>query len=482
MKGSLIFTLLIVISLLAGCISFVGEDDDSNTSNLFVDTDSDGIADKDDAFPEDPAASLDSDMDGYPDNWNPNKNQDDSTSEPKLIIDEFPNDPNEYKDSDGDKVGDNSDVFPNDPNEWSDLDFDGIGDNSDINPNVDLSLEVNIDKFIVNEKVDLLRWAQIYIDLRIGSITERFDNNGKFYKVFLGDERRIDQSLSFDIPDDTTSTSTEIEIIMYDDDFFGADDIVDITEDLSTRKLVIVFDHLSNEVELNDFSEGSKASIWFNIKTSKNVVPPESYSLKYKWRFDSKLRIIDLDIPKQSYENYLSSTVNRIPQNQINPNKAMASFVTYNDKTIEELSNYLDLFAKTENYNQKETADLALSFVQKTIDYTLDNETKGCIEYWKFPVETLVEKQGDCEDTAALYAAIMKNLGYDVALIFYTWKENGENLGHMATGVHLEGNHGSYVSDSNGKRYFYCETTTAGYVVGDLPTDLTASPKSVIVI
>ena len=36
--------------------------------------------------------------------------------------------------SDGDGVGDNSDVFPNNSSEWNDNDDDGVGDNSDIFP------------------------------------------------------------------------------------------------------------------------------------------------------------------------------------------------------------------------------------------------------------------------------------------------------------------------------------------------------------
>jgi hypothetical protein len=49
--------------------------------------------------------------------------------------DAFPNDPNETKDSDNDGLGDNADVFPNDPTETVDTDNDGVGDNSDSDPN-----------------------------------------------------------------------------------------------------------------------------------------------------------------------------------------------------------------------------------------------------------------------------------------------------------------------------------------------------------
>ena len=40
----------------------------------------------------------------------------------------------EWKDTDGDRVGDNSDKFPMNPDEWKDSDLDGVGDNSDYRP------------------------------------------------------------------------------------------------------------------------------------------------------------------------------------------------------------------------------------------------------------------------------------------------------------------------------------------------------------
>jgi len=76
---------------------------------LLVETDGDGVGDDSDAFPTDPAASKDTDDDGYPDEWNPGKTKADSTT--GLELDAFPADPDEWKDSDGDGVGDNSDDF-----------------------------------------------------------------------------------------------------------------------------------------------------------------------------------------------------------------------------------------------------------------------------------------------------------------------------------------------------------------------------------
>ncbi len=53
-----------------------------------TDRDQDGIADTDDDFPDDPAASVDGDRDGAPDGWNPGYGQEDSIT--GLSLDAFP--------------------------------------------------------------------------------------------------------------------------------------------------------------------------------------------------------------------------------------------------------------------------------------------------------------------------------------------------------------------------------------------------------
>jgi hypothetical protein len=65
-----------------------------DTTEPPLDTDSDGISDDSDAFPNDPAASIDSDSDGYPDSWNQGKTQGHSTT--GLTRDEYPQDPTRH--------------------------------------------------------------------------------------------------------------------------------------------------------------------------------------------------------------------------------------------------------------------------------------------------------------------------------------------------------------------------------------------------
>jgi hypothetical protein len=74
-------------------------------------SDNDGVSDSGDAFPLDPADSLDTDLDGIGNNAD--------------------------TDDDGDGVEDALDAFPLNAYEWSDADNDGIGDNADTNDDND---------------------------------------------------------------------------------------------------------------------------------------------------------------------------------------------------------------------------------------------------------------------------------------------------------------------------------------------------------
>ena len=91
------------------------------------DTDSDGISDAKDAFPNDPSETLDTDGDGTGDNADTDDDND-GIADNK---DAFPLDNSETADVDGDGVGDNSDAFPSDSTETADTDGDGTGNNAD---------------------------------------------------------------------------------------------------------------------------------------------------------------------------------------------------------------------------------------------------------------------------------------------------------------------------------------------------------------
>lgn len=101
-----------------------------------------------------------------------------------------------------------------------------------------------------------------------------------------------------------------------------------------------------------------------------------------------------------------------------------------------------------------------VSFVQ-SIEYEkdLDPVTNQETEYWKYPIETLADGKGDCEDTAILTAALLKEMGYDVAMVILS--------DHAAVGIACDTCNGYYYPVGD-KRYYFLETTSAGSSLGTM--------------
>jgi hypothetical protein len=112
----------------------------SITFTDLVDSDQDGSEDQFDAFPYNPFEFRDTDGDGLGDTCDPDADNDGTPD----VRDAFPTDDRETTDTDGDGIGDNSDTdddgdgvpdtddaFPKNPLEYLDTDGDGIGDGMD---------------------------------------------------------------------------------------------------------------------------------------------------------------------------------------------------------------------------------------------------------------------------------------------------------------------------------------------------------------
>ena len=99
-----------------------------------------------------------------------------------------------------------------------------------------------------------------------------------------------------------------------------------------------------------------------------------------------------------------------------------------------------------------------IAFVQG-LPYFKDDVSTKYDEYPRYPIETLVDNGGDCEDTAILTAAFLREMGYGVVLVNPT--------GHMAVGVKCSSCTGTYYT-YNGDKYYYLETTGTGFKVGEI--------------
>jgi len=136
------------------------------------------------------------------------------------------------------------------------------------------------------------------------------------------------------------------------------------------------------------------------------------------------------------------------------------------DSALETLVGELDVLADEARLGAWERLNFVVSFVQ-SLRYVPEEG-----EYPRYPLETLVDGCGDCEDLAILAAAILGHLGYDVVLLAFTAEL------HMAVGVRVippdSSVHRAY--EWNGAAYYYVEPTGVGWTIGAQPALYTSAP------
>lgn len=137
---------------------------------------------------------------------------------------------------------------------------------------------------------------------------------------------------------------------------------------------------------------------------------------------------------------------------------------SYDDNYLNTIVEGFESEGQERNATDEEILTQMAHFVQH-LEYTDDKVGTGYNEYPKFPLETLYDRDGDCEDTAILLGAMLEQFGYDTILIAIP--ENN----HMVLGVAGEEDlPGAYV-EHQGRQYYYLETTAPGYGIGDAPDD-----------
>ena len=135
-----------------------------------------------------------------------------------------------------------------------------------------------------------------------------------------------------------------------------------------------------------------------------------------------------------------------------------------NQKVVQNVVAALRDVAEDLHYNDAAVAREIAKFVQDCIEYQYDSDTTGEDEYPRYPIETIYERQGDCEDTSILMAALLKEWGYEVGFLHLP--------GHIAVALRTADNYssGDYY-EINGHRYLYIESTGSGWNIGDIPDD-----------
>ena len=183
------------------------------------------------------------------------------------------------------------------------------------------------------------------------------------------------------------------------------------------------------------------------------LIPESLPTLQRLYEFNYKGNTINLNltIPETLYSYYASKerySTSDYSVYVINP---------YDDAYLRAVVHEFDLLTMLNNYSDMEIPELIISFVQG-LHYSTD-DALGFDEYPKFPVETLVSGEGDCEDTSILAASLLRAINYSVALIRLP--------NHMALGITIDADGKYYIL--NNKQYYYIETTAAGWSIGEIP-------------
>ena len=188
---------------------------------------------------------------------------------------------------------------------------------------------------------------------------------------------------------------------------------------------------------------------------------PQWETVRFEWeRQDNRGSMwIEISIDSEMYKHYRSLTrYHGVDNYHYYINDAN------NKAIISEIVSVIRDVADDLSYSDAAVAREVAKFVQDVIEYQYDSDTTGEDEYPRYPIETLYEGQGDCEDTSILMAALLKELGYEVGFLHIP--------GHVAVALRTSDNYsGGAYYEINGHRYLFIESTGSGWNIGDIPEE-----------
>lgn len=171
---------------------------------------------------------------------------------------------------------------------------------------------------------------------------------------------------------------------------------------------------------------------WSTVRTF--FISPTTIQIHRAWTFYADGSEWSLSINVSAEDYYEAKTTARTPMFSVNE---YAEYVITTDAAVVEVAEILASMAESSGYDEYTTACFVLSFIQN-FSYTSDEETTGYEDYPRYPIETLVEGGGDCEDTSALFASIIQSDAFGMDAVLVSLSNPTSDVGHMAVGLYLE--------------------------------------------
>ena len=196
------------------------------------------------------------------------------------------------------------------------------------------------------------------------------------------------------------------------------------------------------------------------------------YEVKHSWRYNGRECSLTLNVSTDLYDYYRNDREHlaykyRFNEDETEPNYYGFMLSEHDRPVMRFMANE---FAKNTS-SEKEAILLALTFVQ-SLPYAYDSDSKGEDEYMRYPVETLVDGCGDCEDKVALLAALLYEMDVDFVLLVLPE--------HMAIGVHCDEVDIPRYLLFEGKKYYFLETTMPNWSIGDIPESYRSAEIEVV--
>jgi len=195
------------------------------------------------------------------------------------------------------------------------------------------------------------------------------------------------------------------------------------------------------------------------------AVPEGGILLRFAWTWEDEVQRLDFVVSWNLYQTYRGRL--RVP---LVDNYEYADFVDdpLDEPTLEDLA---DLLWARASGDEIAYAKYALAFVQGVIAYEPDPPT---LEWPFYPLETLVDRKGDCEDTAILYVSLLKARGVPCQLAFVD-TDGDASPDHVLALVEVPSsftNSGATVLELDGTLYAVAETASGTMALGTDPWGL----------
>ena len=423
-------------------------------NQYLYDKDMDGTPNDKDAFPSDSNEWNDHDGDGIGDNSDPDDDGDGYND----TIDLFPLDSAEHEDNDLDGIGDNKD---------SDDDNDGYNDSIDFDPLNDIALKFTFEWVELSDKQNNKAFAPFVFYLYQGSEQlHRFDNDNNPWIIPWQEKYELNADFELNVPDNRTEHQFTV-VAMFNK--FRNPEELDISDSDSNYRA-----NLTYNLSTDSWNQGRNGTLdggsdqAEDNNDAKLYLSVESYNFgylkSYNWVFSTVDYQISHNFDPSRYSFYSTQP------HTVREYRDYMNFITTEEKDVVEIGNKLMAIANEEGFDELEKVNFVMSFVQH-LKYAEDNITAGYGEYPKYPIETLIDQSGDCEDSAALLISLLEPLGYESALILIP--DAWDGYGHAAAGINMTGASGMYYilnqDEENEMGYYYAETTAPGWKLGEMP-------------